>query len=286
MRTYLDCLPCFMSQIVRVGRMLGLAEEDCLALLREFAGRFDEIELSDPPPKVSIALYEMIGRRLGLADPFREFKREHTERALRLYPRLREKVAAATAPLSLAARLAVAGNVIDFGVASEFDLEAEIEQVVDGGAFGRWQEEEFFSALARADWLLYLGDNAGETVFDRLFIETLVERFGIKVRFVVRGGPIINDATLEDARAAGLEDCAELVSSGCPAPGTVLELCTPAFRSLFASAPLIVSKGQGNFETLSENPAPIFFLLKAKCPVVAGHLKARLGELLLVENDW
>jgi len=107
----------------------------------------------------------------------------------------------------------------------------------------------------------------------------------VKVKFAVRGGPIINDATLADARAAGLESCAKLTSSGCPAPGTVLELCSPDFRKLFAAAPLILSKGQGNFETLSETPAPLFFLLKAKCPVVAGHLQANLGELLLVARQ-
>ncbi len=270
-----------MNQIVRVGRLLQLSEADCLALLREFAGWFDEIELTDPPPKTSIRLYEMIARRAGTADPFAAFKREHTERALALYPRLREQVAAAADPLGLALRLAAAGNVIDFGVASRFDLEAEIERVVEAAAFGRWQQAEFFRALAAVDSLLYLGDNAGETVFDRLFIETLSARFDLKVTFVVRGGPIINDATAADARAAGLDGCAEIISSGCVAPGTVLELCTPAFRERFASAPLILSKGQGNFETLSDHPAPIFFLLKAKCPVVAAHLDAALGELLL-----
>jgi uncharacterized protein with ATP-grasp and redox domains len=285
MRTYLDCLPCFMNQIVRVGRMLELSEADCLELLKEFAAQFDRIELADPPPKTSIALYRMIARRIGREDPFAEFKREHTARALALYPRLKEQVAAADDPLSLALRLAVAGNVIDFGVASEFDLEAEIERVVDHGAFGRWQEEALCRRLKAVDWLLYLGDNAGETVFDRIFIETLVEKHVVKVKFVVRGGPIINDATLADARAAGLESCAELISSGCPAPGTVLELCSPDFRELFAAAPLILSKGQGNFETLSETPAPLFFLLKAKCPVVAGHLQANLGELLLVARQ-
>ena len=285
MKTYLDCLPCFMNQIVRVGRMLGLSEADCLEMLKEFASGFDKIELSDPPPKTSIGLYQMIARRLGRPDPFADFKREHTERALKLYPRLRERVTAAADPLSLALRLAAAGNVIDFGVASEFDLEAEIDRVVDHGAFGRWQEKELREELEKSSWLLYLGDNAGETVFDRIFIEILTEQTGIKTRFAVRGGPIINDATLADARAAGLDSCAEIISSGCPAPGTVLELCTPEFRELFASAPLIISKGQGNYETLSENPAPIFFLLKAKCPVVAEHLKANLGELLLVRNN-
>ncbi|MCD6293252.1 MAG: DUF89 family protein [Deltaproteobacteria bacterium] len=284
MRTYLDCMPCFMNQIVRIGRLLELPEADCLAMLREFAGRFSEIKLEDPPPKTAIMLYEMIGRYSGLKDPFKEIKRESTQKALALYPELKKRVEQSSAPLTLAAKFAVAGNVIDFGVASQFDLATEIDRVVDSGAFGYWHEESFFSALEKAAWLLYLGDNAGETVMDRLFIETIVKETGIPISYVVRENPIINDAILEDALAAGLDDCAEIISSGCSAPGTVLDLCHPDFLELFHSAPLIVSKGQGNYETLSGVDAPIFFFLKAKCPVVADHLGARLGDLVLTRK--
>ncbi|MBN2706374.1 MAG: DUF89 family protein [Deltaproteobacteria bacterium] len=285
MHTYLECLPCFMDQIVRVSRLLKLSEEDGLAMLREFGRELGGVELADPPPKTSIRLYQMISRYAGVADPFAELKEESTAKALALYPRLQERLAVAERPLSLAAKLAAAGNVIDFGVASGFDLEDEIERVLSGGAYGHWQEDELFQVLERVDWLLYLGDNSGETVFDRLFIETLIRETGVRVDYVVREQPIINDATLVEARAAGLDHCATLMSSGCAAPGTVLELCSPAFRETFRRAPLIISKGQGNYETLSGVAAPIFFILKAKCPVVAGHLGVGLGELNLVRAN-
>ena len=136
-----------MSQIVRVGRLLKLPEADCLAMLREFADRFNEFELEDPPPKTSIMLYDMISRYSGLKDPFKAIKNESTQKALALYPDLKKRVELATAPLSLAAKFAVAGNVIDFGVASQFDLAAELDRVVDEGAFGHWREERFFNAL-------------------------------------------------------------------------------------------------------------------------------------------
>ena len=285
MKTYLDCLPCFMNQIVRIGRMLNLSEADCFAMLREFAGQFSELELEDPPPKTSIRLYDMISRYTGLEDPFKKIKTESTSKALELYPELRRRVEAASAPLSLAAKFAVAGNVIDFAVASEFDLNAEIDRVVESGTFGKWLEDDFFVALASADWLLYLGDNTGETVMDRLFIETIVKETATPVTYVVREKPIINDAVLADAEAAGIDKCAKIISSGCRAPGTVLELCSPEFLELFHRAPLIVSKGQGNFETLSDVKAPIFFFLKAKCQVVAEHLKVNPGELILTDSD-
>jgi uncharacterized protein with ATP-grasp and redox domains len=270
-----------MNQIVRIGRMLKLSETDCFAMMREFAGQFNDLELADPPPKTSIRLYDMISRYTGLEDPFREIKDESTQKALELYPELKRRVSLASAPLSLAAKFAVAGNVIDFGVASQFDLNAEIDRVVESGAFGKWHEAIFFKALSTAEWLLYLGDNTGETVLDRLFIETIVKETAIPVIYVVRDKPIINDAVLADAEAAGIDKCAEIISSGCGAPGTVLELCSSEFLKLFHSAPLIVSKGQGNFETLSDINAPIFFFLKAKCQVVAEHLNVNLGELIL-----
>ncbi|MCD6430724.1 MAG: DUF89 family protein [Deltaproteobacteria bacterium] len=274
-----------MNQIVRVGRLLKLPEADCLAMLREFAGRFDDFELDDPPPKTAMILYDMISRYSGSKDPFKAIKRESTEKALALYPNLKKRVELTTAPLSLAAKFAVAGNVIDFGVASQFDLAVEIDRVVDDGAFGHWQEESFFKALEKAEWLLYLGDNTGETVMDRLFIETIAKETGTPVTYVVRESPIINDAILEDALAAGLDGCAEIVSSGCSAPGTVLDLCSPQFLNSFHSAPLIVSKGQGNYETLSGVNAPIFFFLKAKCPVIADHLGVQLGDLVLTKGE-
>ncbi|MCK5539493.1 MAG: DUF89 family protein, partial [Deltaproteobacteria bacterium] len=167
----------------------------------------------------------------------------------------------------------------------QFDLGAELDRVVDDGAFGCWHEESFFDALEKAEWLLYLGDNAGETVMDRLFIETITKETGTPVSYVVREAPIINDAILEDALAAGLDGCAKIVSSGCSAPGTVLDLCSPQFLNLFYNAPLIVSKGQGNFETLSGVKAPIFFFLKAKCSIIADHLGVQLGDLLLTMNN-
>ncbi len=265
--------------------MLNLSEAECFAMMREFAGHFADLELADPPPKTSIKLYDMISRYTGLEDPFREIKDESTEKALGLYPELKQQVDTTAVPLSLAAKFAVAGNVIDFAVASQFDLKAELERVVEAGSFGKWQEGDFFESLAQADWLLYLGDNTGETVMDRLFIETIIKETVTPVTYVVREKPIINDAVMADAVAAGIDGCAKIISSGCRAPGTVLDLCSPEFLDLFHNAPLIVSKGQGNFETLSEVKAPIFFFLKAKCQVVAEHLKVNMGELVLTQRS-
>ena len=280
MRTYLDCIPCFMSQALRTGRLLGLSDEKIRALLTEMGKKIEDIPLDDPPPKTAVMVYDLIASYTGKIDPFREVKQEATEKALALYPKLKKDVLESKAPLGRAIRLATVGNVIDFGVSSSYDLEAEIQKML-GQSFGRWDEEIFTEAVTRADWILYLGDNAGETVFDRLLIETLAR----PTTYVVREAPIINDATIEDAMAAGLEKVTGIISSGCSAPGTVMDQCSPEFLDLFRKAPVIISKGQGNYETLSDADAPIFFLLKAKCDVVAGHLGVKNGDLVLASRS-
>ncbi len=280
MRTYLDCIPCFMSQALRTGRLVGLSDGKIRDLLIELGKKIEDISLDDPPPKTAVMVYDLIANYTGKMDPFKEVKREATEKALALYPHLKRDILESKKPLGRAIRIATLGNVIDFGVSSSYDLEAEIQEML-GQSFGRWDEEAFIEAVTMADWILYLGDNAGETVLDRLLIETLA----CPTSYVVREAPIINDATREDALAAGLEEVADIISSGCSAPGTVMDQCTPEFLDLFRKAPVIISKGQGNYETLSDVDAPIFFLLKAKCDVVAGHLGVKKGDLVLAARS-
>jgi uncharacterized protein with ATP-grasp and redox domains len=276
MRTFLDCIPCFMIQALRTGRLVGLSDEKIRKLLIDLGRKIKNIKLDDPPPKTAVMVYDLINSYTGETDPFKTVKKEGTEKALALYPQLKKDVLESEDPLGLAIRLAITGNVIDFGISSSYDLESEIQKIMEQ-SFGRWDEEEFKKAVTQADWILYLGDNAGETVFDRLLIETLAR----PVTYVVREKPIINDATREDAMAAGLDKVATIISSGCAAPGTVLDQCILEFRELFRKAPVIISKGQGNFETLSESDATIFFFLKAKCDVVARHLGVKKGDLVL-----
>jgi uncharacterized protein with ATP-grasp and redox domains len=179
-------------------------------------------------------------------------------------------------PLKTAVMLAITGNVIDFGANPQFRLEEEIQEVAQKEpTINHYEDLE--DRLAHAREILYIGDNAGETVFDRVLIETL----GKPVTFVVREGPIINDATREDATKSGLDKVATVVSSGCDAPGTVLSRCTGEFLDHFERADLIISKGQGNYETLSGENRPIFHLLKAKCPVIAKDLGVEVGDWVI-----
>lgn len=249
-------------------------------VLQEVAKEFSDICLDEPPPSISRRVHKIVRDLTGNPDPYKEVKRKYNQMALGLYPQLRESVLASDDPLLVSIRMAIAGNIIDFGVGNSFDVEKEIEEAFHK-EFATLDYSEFCDFLEKAKEVLYLGDNAGEVVFDRLLVE-VIESMGKRVVYAVRGAPIINDATMDDAKECGIhENATELISTGSDAPATVLELCSPDFIDRFKSAKMIISKGQGNFEALSNEKGPIFFLFKVKCPVVAEDINHKVGDMVL-----
>jgi uncharacterized protein with ATP-grasp and redox domains len=276
MKTYLECIPCFMKQALSAA---GEATDDqgkIKQVLDRVARLIPDIPLDNPPPETARLIYSAIREVTGVADPFRAYKDRSIKNAFSLYRKVKSAVESSDDPLRMALRMAIAGNVIDLGANPDFDLENELGNASDKD-LREDQYESFRCMLEDARTVLYLGDNAGETVFDRILIEIM----GKETVYAVRDIPIINDATMEDARKSGIGEVARIVSSGCDAPGTILKRCSQEFLSLFASADLIVSKGQGNFESLSGEEAPIYFFLKVKCPVIARHLGIGIGDLVL-----
>ncbi len=275
MRTSLDCLVCFMKRARSVGKLAG-ADTAAQRQLCNVAGQFiPAVDTELSPPENAIALYAAFGRVLGSDDPFAQVKRESNELALSLREEIRAKIEAADEPLRAAVRAAIGGNIIDYAAQHSFDAAQTMQD-----CFARDFVVDDYAALRQAVGarrkVLYLCDNCGEIVFDYLLIEQL-QRLGCQVTAAVRGGPIINDATLEDARLCGLTELCPVISSGIACPGTPLALCSKEFRGQFHAAELIISKGMGNFETLSETAAPLFFLFTVKCGQVARHLAERLG---------
>jgi hypothetical protein len=189
-------------------------------------------------------------------------------------------IAEANDPLDAAVRLSIAGNIIDLGPNLKYDLWDVVERTLIQ-AFAVDDRAAFREALARAKRVLYLADNAGETVFDRVLIETL----HVPVSYAVKGGPILNDATLEDALAAGVDSAARIVSTGSDAPGTVLRRCSQEFQQLYHEADLVIAKGQANYETLSADGARTFFLLQAKCSVLARDADVPVGSIILKQGQ-
>lgn len=277
MKTTSDCYPCFFKQAVSTISRLNTPEATRLQVLQEVARQVAELDPQNSPAYNSSLVLHLLNRRLGVNDPYQEEKRRYNEIALSLLPELREKIAGAPEPLSVAIRLAVVGNVIDLGIGHEVDLEGTMRRAL-GDGFARFDLELFRKSLDRAQRILYVLDNAGEVVFDRLLIEELRRR-GKAVIAGVKGGPILNDATRADAEAAGLEQICRVLDTGSDFVGVAREHSSPAFLQALDGADLVIAKGQGNYETLEGSRPDLFFILKAKCPAVAAHLGVKLGDL-------
>lgn len=276
MKIYLDCYPCFLRQALEAARMAGADEPGQRHLLEQVMNGLSEIPLEMTPPEIAAKIHRLVRHELGHKDPYREAKQNSTQQALALYPRLKVLVAQADDPLDCATRLAIAGNIIDLGLKLTYDLWETVERVLKQ-TFAIDDRAAFRAALEQAPWILYLADNAGETVFDRVLIETL----DLPVHYAVKGAPILNDATLEDALAVDMDHAATLISTGSDAPGTVLADCSEQFKEMFAQAPLIIAKGQANYETLSQSGSRLFFLLQIKCPVIARDVGVPVGSIVL-----
>jgi uncharacterized protein with ATP-grasp and redox domains len=276
MRTYLDCIPCFFNQALRAGRIATGDETKLKMLLDEIGLMLRDIPLESSPPETGMRIYEKVREITGVFDPYKELKRASTEEALALYPALKKKVENSNDKLLTAIRIAIAGNVIDFGVNRNFNIEEEIAKVLKKN-FAIFDYDEFKAHLDKTDEILYIGDNAGESVFDRILIETMKK----PVIYVVRETPVINDVTYEDAIQAGIDKLATIISSGTSAPGTVLETCNAEFKEVYKNSNFVISKGQGNYEGLSDEKQPIFFLLMAKCWVIANDIGVNEGDIIL-----
>jgi len=276
MKTYLECIPCFMSQALRAGKFITKDESLIKEILDRVGCAIKGFSLDQIPPEMGMIVYQEIKNITGISDPYKKTKKANINEALALYPGLKRLVWESKNPLLTAIRIAIAGNVIDLGVNKTFNIKEDLKQILQQD-FAIFDFEKFAAKLDKANSVLYLGDNAGESVFDKILIEEL----GKPVTFVVREIPIINDVTYEDAIASGLHEVAEIISSGSTAPATLLKICNADFLNRFDKAEFIISKGQGNFESLSDSKRPIFFLLKAKCPVIAKELNIKENEIIL-----
>lgn len=284
MQTYLDCVPCFVRQAIDAARRVSPDEAVHELVLRQTLRMAGEMPFDKPPPWMGQRIHEMLRSAIGDPDPYRTAKDEANHLALSLLPELRERIARSDRPFATAVRLAIAGNVIDLGVKSQLH-DGEVHHAIDEALHQTVDEvalAELETRTARARRILYLADNAGEIVMDRLLIERLPTD---RVTLVVKAAPIINDATREDAQTAGLTDLVTVIDNGTAAPGTLLDACSPTFQQQFAEADLIIAKGQGNYETLSDvslrEGQTLFFLLKAKCQVIARHLGCPLGQTVV-----
>jgi len=280
MKTYFDCISCFVQQTISTLRRISDDEALQGEVLRKVLLLLSEINLNLPPPAMAQPIYRTIREVTGNADPFAQEKTNQNAYASSLVPEIKERYKNDPELFIKMLRLSIAGNIIDSGVNSAVKSEDALKSIhcsmetpIDMNTVNALR-----NAITEANTILYLGDNAGEIVFDRLLIEQMPYD---KVTYVVRGAPIINDVTIKDAQEVKMDELVAVIDNGSDAPGTILDDCSQEFRERFWSADLIIAKGQGNYETLSEVDKNIFFLLQAKCPVIARDIGCEVGSFIV-----
>lgn len=290
MRTYLDCIPCFYKQALEAAKLAGADEIVQKKIIDELSRLIPKFPLKASPPEMGREIYNLVGEISGVKDPFKEIKKNSNKLALKLYPKLKQEINNSEDRVLTVVKLSIAGNVIDYGANNSFQMEEELNKLGEGDIKinvknnkNMFRYREFKEILTKDNLrtIIYLADNAGEVVFDRLLIEELVEKFKKEVIYVVRDKTVINDALIEDALFCGIDKVAKIISNGSDAPGTILKYCSSEFIELFQKAELIISKGQGNYESLSEEDRPIYFLFKAKCSVIAKDIGCKVGDIIL-----
>jgi len=283
-----ECIPCAVSQVVRSARMAGLDDEAQKEAARAAMRVLADLDHGAAPAVIATAALRAGEPFFGGKDAFEKVKRDTTAEALTLYEAVRPGVMAqmetmgAAERLGLCAKLAAAGNIIDFGISSDFDLKGTLEDTlardlaVDDSA-------GLHTAIMAAEEVLVIGDNAGEIVFDRFLLDEIV-RLGKSAYLSVKSGPVLNDAILEDAVAARIGDHVKVIETGSSSLGVALDECSPEFLDLFNRAGVVISKGQANYETLDDAAREIFFILRVKCPVISKPMGIPTGASILLAH--
>ncbi len=276
MQAFLDCIPCILQQGLRTARLVTDDEEAPRQVLTQLLSELTQADLAATPMELGYLAQRVVREVAGCHDPYSAIKEESNAQALRLYPRLKEIVAVADDPLQIATKIAIAGNIIDFGVPEvTLDVEATIDRVLKS-PFAVDHYELFADRIAQASTLLYLADNAGEIVFDRVLIEQIPAEH---IVVAVKNEPFINDATMADAQVSGLTEQVEVIAA------PIYPATTPELQAVWDGAQLIIAKGQANYEAYSTAEGPLFFLLLAKCDFVAQDLGVNNGDMILKSRN-
>lgn len=276
-----DCFPCFLRQTIRALELNPGENTDDFAVIKDILLLIREADTSKTPAYVTTFIHRAVREHCG-TDPFRKVKHQFNDIALGLYPSLKKQVDESKDPLWTAARLAIAGNIIDFGIFSSVDIAGSINKALSA-PLAVDDYNSFRKAVERTEGILYLHDNSGEIVFDRLLIEVLVS-IGKSVKAVVKGSPVLNDATHEDAQMTGITELCDVMDNGSDAVGTIMEWTSSAFQQEFKNSAVVISKGQANFETLDRTHQETYFFFQSKCDVVSRELGLPTGSMLLKKS--
>lgn len=280
MRTFPECYKCLLRQALSAMDSAEVDQKTQSQIIKKVLDTLKKADDSLSPPELASQTNRVIRDSIGIEDLYKDIKRDSHLMAKEYLEDLIDLSNEGNDKLEQGLKISAAGNIIDVVHVNDYDLWEEVITTVNQDLLGEGVEA-FRQRIDESSYLLYLADNVGETIFDRVFIETL----DIPVIYAVKGGPILNDATLEDALAAGIDQAAEIIETGSRGPGTILNQCSEEFQQLFEKSNLVLSKGQANYETLEAQGDKVFFLLRVKCPIISREIKYSIGSLVLKQGD-
>jgi damage-control phosphatase, subfamily I len=275
------CFFCFTRAFEKLLEKETISNEAKNNFTRDMVNLYTKKSESLKSPEFARELHALLRSYTLNADPYKKEKKENNNQVISMLPELRLVIQQSENSFNTALRLAIAGNIMDFAAGDTFDLQSTIKSALLG-EFAIDNSEQLKEKIKKAESILYLGDNAGEIVFDKLFIQTINHP---NITYVVRGAPVLNDATMDDADYTRMKDVANVISNGYDAPSTILHKSDKQFQEFFRKADLIISKGQGNLEGLFElKDDRIFFLLIVKCNVIGEFLNVKKGSLVVFNS--
>jgi len=291
MKTYIECIPCFIRQAIEASQKAGLSEKETKKIIVKSAKIIAKTSMETPPPAIAFEINTLVNRISGIMDFYEEEKKKSNDAVLGIYNKCIKRINKSKDPLLAAVELAIAGNIIDFGIMNKIDIDKEVSKIINSEEkMLKHADKKYFAysqfakCVEKSSTILFLGDNAGEIVFDKMLIETIKKKYPRKrIIYAVKEKPILNDSLKEDAVYCGLDSYAEIISSGSVIPGTIAERCSKQFAEYLSQAGMVISKGQGNFESFVSDK-PVFYLFMAKCPVVANEIGCAQGTINLYYN--
>ena len=283
-----DCVPCYLKQSISTLQVAGIPESGINGILYSVLDMIPDLSLEGTPCENSSVIVRRIYELINERDPYLKDKIKWNDYALKQYDGLLKLVDGASDRLLMAFKISVAGNIIDMGITPDFDIDLSMSEIT-GKSFDYSDYEEFTALLEKSKDILIIGDNSGEIVFDKILVSELLKK-GLEVTYAVKEEPILNDATMEDAVQVGMTELCRVITNGNGFLGTSDKLCSQDFLTILQKADIVVSKGQANFESLEGSPlagGKTFFVLRAKCQLVAECLGVELGSIVLKRNrSW
>lgn len=284
MKLHNECIVCLFKQVLDVGKTATDDREKIKELLDSFALKIPELNFEQIAPEIVEELNNDLKRKLNTQDPYQDFKEKHMQLAHKIYPHAKKMVENSKDKIQTALLLAATGNSIDAGISNNIDIENIFEDDVKNG-FIINDIKDFEKSLADSKKLVIIADNSGEGYFDKILIEEINQMYDIEIYYAVRSEPVINDITAKEAAKIGINEVAHIIDSGSKAPGLLMKEATEEFKNILHESDITISKGQGNYESISEENIPVYYLLKAKCEVIASHFGIKKGGLIFQKSN-